>query len=356
MPNPEATRAVTVCPEPMQQSNSLDFKLVQRVCLLQQALDQALSSLAELKAQVQDKQYVETQLANTEKFANVQQQAIAHLKQELAQFTTIQNDLLSVMGYRLNELIDQQQEALDQLNIQFHQSHAELQAYLQYLGKQRQEYQHLSDDTEACRLAVQAEVMMARSMAVHLSQHLGLAKQYLGQLKSDLGNHHLNLGHIIKTIQAMIAELKSFEGSEVEAWTRSDSQPVTLELPSMTNLSELMLSTDDESDLTVIRAALRRQDRRSQELEAALLEHLAQKAQLQQRYQQVAAERDYYRKELYKLRSQQADLPVLPLDEVEAEPTLSENPPSLRSGDPKFRRRSQPHPPIQPFKPPEETL
>ncbi|MEL6763144.1 MAG: hypothetical protein AAFO87_05645, partial [Cyanobacteria bacterium J06607_6] len=61
-----------------------------------------------MKTQVQDKHWIESQLASTEKYANVQQQAIAHLKQELAQFAHVQHDLLNVIGYRLNELIDQQ--------------------------------------------------------------------------------------------------------------------------------------------------------------------------------------------------------------------------------------------------------
>ena len=123
----------------MQQSHSIDFKLVQRVCLLQQALDQALESLDELAAQLKDKHQVETQLASTEKYANVQQQAIAHLKHQLSQFTEIQNHLLGVIGFRINELIDQQQQGFDQLNIQFQQSHTELQRYLQYLTQHQTE-------------------------------------------------------------------------------------------------------------------------------------------------------------------------------------------------------------------------
>lgn len=105
----------------MHQSSSLDFKLVQRVCLLQQALDQALAALQDLRSQVQDKEWIETQLANTEKYANVQQQAIAQLKQHLSQFTEVQHRLLDVTAYRLNTLIDYQQAEFNRLRIQIQQ-------------------------------------------------------------------------------------------------------------------------------------------------------------------------------------------------------------------------------------------
>ena len=128
-----------------------------------------------MKTQVQDKHWVESQLASTEKYANVQQQAIAHLKQELAQFANVQHDLLNVIGYRLNELIDQQQQTFNHLSIEFQQSHAELQTYLQYLGRQRPVSPTAEPDTQAYCLTLEAEVRVDRPMAVHLSQHLNMA-------------------------------------------------------------------------------------------------------------------------------------------------------------------------------------
>lgn len=56
-----------------------------RIHQLEQALDQALSYVEDLRQQVQDQQRLEEQLATTEEYANVQQQAIVRLKQRLAE-------------------------------------------------------------------------------------------------------------------------------------------------------------------------------------------------------------------------------------------------------------------------------
>ncbi len=335
----------------MQQSHSLDFKLVQRVCLLQQALDQALDSLDELTAQVQDKYWVETQLASTEQYANVQQQAINHLKQQLAQFTEIQDHLLGVMGFRLNELIDQQQQGFDQLNLQFQQSHTELQTYLQYLTQQTGSM--AAQGTDSYYRSLEEEVMVARSMAVHLSQYLGLAKQHLAQLNADLDNHHLNLGQIIQTIQSMIAELAKFDQQSAKRRAASaKSLPAVAEITETQSPAEV--DTVEPPDVDALQATVRRQAARIEELQTALAEHVEQETQLHQRCQKVAAERNYY----YRLLQQQSD----PM-EVETEHLPLASPTShwpqpqaeLQSPDmPNRRQRSRPSQPIQPLRLPEE--
>ncbi|NJO11770.1 MAG: hypothetical protein HC873_21480, partial [Leptolyngbyaceae cyanobacterium SL_1_1] len=50
--------------------------MVQRICDLQQALDQALDSLENLQIRVATQHLVESQLIKTEHFANAQQQVI----------------------------------------------------------------------------------------------------------------------------------------------------------------------------------------------------------------------------------------------------------------------------------------
>ena len=338
----------------MQQSHSLDFKLVQRVCLLQQALDQALESLEDLAAQVQDKHWVETQLASTEKYANVQQQAITHLKQQLAQFTEIQDHLLGVMSFRLNELIDQQQQAFNHLNIQFQQSHTELQTYLQYLTQQQQTAPAFERGSEEHHLALEAEVMVARSMAVHLSQYLGQAKQHLNHLNDDLGNHHLNLGQIIKTIQSMIADLTKFDSAQATIQPQGVPAKEAAD-DSAGGRSLLSPAADEAPDATELAATVRRQNARIQELQAILTEHVHHETHLRQRYQELAAERDFYRRELQKLQQSQAAgqgsrlaLPA-PMLGGEAEPAGQPAPPTPL----KALRRSRPSQPIQPLRLPD---
>jgi len=67
------------------QAQALDHDRVARIYHLEQALDQALACIEGLKLQVHDQEFLEAQLATTEEFAYVQQQAIARLKLQLNQ-------------------------------------------------------------------------------------------------------------------------------------------------------------------------------------------------------------------------------------------------------------------------------
>lgn len=335
----------------MQQSSSLDFKLVQRVCLLQQALDQALSSLDELQAQVQHKQWVEIQLADTEKYANVQQKAISHLKQQLEQYTAVQNRLLRVMGYRLNELIDKQQKEFDALSIQFQQSNIELQTYLQYIGWRQQSAYVSEDDPEAYRTALEAEVMVARSMVVHVSQHLNTAQEYLDSLKENLGSHHLDVGQIIKTIQGMMADLQAFRYPELEELLDStaEEEPASSEVTAILDPEDVMDSVgeDQAEEDEVLYATLRRQSLRLLELESTLREHLEHETHLRQRCQTIAAERDHYKRELQKLRKTRAATDQQPKKSL-SQPAVDEFSSSPQSAQ-RSHRRLKPSQPIKPL-------
>ncbi len=326
----------------MPHSSSLDFRLVQRVCLLQQALDQALESLEELRAQVQDKQWVEAQLANTEKYANVQQQAVNHLKQQLGQFTDIQGHLLKVTAFRLNHLIDQQQLDFDRLSLHFQQGHSELQSYLKHLGQKHREDGDGSAEAEENLLALKAEVMMARSMVASLSKHLSLAKQQIDTIRAELKNQHFNLAHIIKTLHGMIDDLASF-GGYAQSTPEKQSQPASPAPDSC-----LAPTGYAEMDMGDLQTLARRQSLRIHQLETALTEHIEQEAQLRQRFQTLAAERDFYKQQLAKLGSAPAQLDVT----LTTEPIIAPGLPSLAhtqrlSAPPRRMCSSQP---IQPLK------
>ncbi|NJO75154.1 MAG: hypothetical protein HC833_16125 [Leptolyngbyaceae cyanobacterium RM1_406_9] len=56
------------------QSQSLEQQRVTRIYHLEQALDQALACLSDLRMQLQNQEILEAQLATTEEFAYVQQQ------------------------------------------------------------------------------------------------------------------------------------------------------------------------------------------------------------------------------------------------------------------------------------------
>lgn len=275
----------------MCQSNQLDFKLVQRVCVLQQALDQALDSIAEMQGQVKDKQWIETQLANTEQYANTQQQAILHLKQHVGQFTATQQQLLRVMLHRLTTMIDQQQTAFSRLQTQITQGKVELQTYLQYLGTQGNAGGALDSTSQHSNLKLEAEVMVARSVTASLSKQFDAAEIHLRTLTADLQNHYLTLDQIAQTLQGMLSNLNVLEASD-----SPDIQSVAV--------TDQVVHADQqpEVDTVILQSQLRRQKLKTHELEALLVDQFEQHARLKHRVQALAAERDYYKCQLAKVQ------------------------------------------------------
>jgi exonuclease VII large subunit len=66
------------------QAQAIIHNQIERIQHLEQALDQSLACAAEMRLQLVHQQFLENQLASTEEIANIQQQAIAQLKKQLA--------------------------------------------------------------------------------------------------------------------------------------------------------------------------------------------------------------------------------------------------------------------------------
>jgi predicted RNase H-like nuclease (RuvC/YqgF family) len=89
-----------------------------RIRALEQALDQSLASLDELQLQIVDQHFLERQLASTEEYANVQEQAIYQLRLQFEQQKTELEAQIQQTQDRLRaaeSLADAQQLELDQL-------------------------------------------------------------------------------------------------------------------------------------------------------------------------------------------------------------------------------------------------
>ncbi|MGD1907034.1 MAG: hypothetical protein ACFB0C_13700 [Leptolyngbyaceae cyanobacterium] len=323
----------------MPQEESLDFKLVQRVCHLQQALDQALYSLEDLKKQVQDQQWLESQLATTEKYANVQEQAIAYLKSQLTQLNSTQTSLLQQITTVLDDWVDHQQSTLNRLQFQIQQGEAELQTYLQHLRDQCQDGQHPTESRNASSLELEAEVMVARSMAVSLGGQLQSARHYTQTLTAMVHHHHGDLAHLTSALQGTLATLheataiehpEDFDSMESETAEQNALEPPAALVPA--------------DEMTALRHALRVQQVRIHELELSLSDQLGRQTQLKQRCQTLAAERDHYRRSA-NLQEQSAE----PEQPAELE-LLPEEAPSPTPLSWQRRRRLKPPSPIQPLK------
>jgi chromosome segregation ATPase len=191
----------------MVQDGSLDFRLVQRVCALQQALDQALLSLEDLRGQLQDQDWLETQLAKTEKYANVQQQAIAYLKSQLSQVTNHQRHVLHQLLVHLEDWVNGQQVALNRLQLQIDQGEAELQTFLQHIRTRSPDQSPFIPASNSCEMDLEAEVMVARSATVSLGTQLQAARYHLQTLTQVLHQHHGDMTQLAIAIQTMLNTL-----------------------------------------------------------------------------------------------------------------------------------------------------
>jgi chromosome segregation ATPase len=81
---PEDSPPSSVTPELLQLQDQVQTQQ-RRIRDLELALDQSIASLSDLRSQIVDQRFLERQLASTEEIANVQQQAIHHLKLQFAQ-------------------------------------------------------------------------------------------------------------------------------------------------------------------------------------------------------------------------------------------------------------------------------
>ena len=253
----------------MFQESSLDFKLVQRICLLQQALDQSMDSLDELRSQLEGHHLLESQLAQTEKFSNVQQKIIATLRQQLDEKNSWQEDVLQGVLAEAQTMIDHQQLELERLRVRIQQSQAEVMDYLVRLSSY---YQRSPRNLVEQDLELASEVMIVRSLTVSLSTQLQEAQQHIRELDSTLTHHQVGFARLRANLQGPETPIAA---SETLGF---DNDPAAL--------SEL----------------IRAQAIKLRERDRELSEQFGQQNQLKYRCQRLAAERDYFKQQLEQSR------------------------------------------------------
>lgn len=188
------------------QAQTLEHERVGRIYHLEQALDQALACIEDLKLQVHDQAFLESQLATTEEFAYVQQQAIARLKLQLNQ----QRQLLEAQASE-GELRDQaaqlvlsatesiaqgQQDVLEQLRSRLAQDQAEVYAHRRRLEKQLQDLQIALDSRQQRILELESESLTSRMTTASLEVQLAAAQQQIRNLCLSLNQHQASLANL----------------------------------------------------------------------------------------------------------------------------------------------------------------
>ncbi|MBD2231206.1 hypothetical protein [Phormidium tenue] len=256
----------------MFQESSLDFKLVQRVCLLQQALDQARETIEDMQEQVENHQMLQAHLSQTEEYSNVQQKIIVNLKQQLDAKDEWQAQVFEQLLVGVKGLVVDQQLELERLRSRIHQGQAEVQDYLVRL---KNYYQSLAmGRVTAQDLDLNSEVMIARSLTVSLSSQLQAAQQHVQHLDNTLTRHQVTLARM----QAYVNGGSQTMGEPVE----SSSAPLALP----TAAQEL------DDDPIALKAIVEAQRQKIAELSSQLGQQFHQQTSLKYRCQEIAAERD----------------------------------------------------------------
>ncbi len=270
----------------MSQPASIDFRLVARVCHLQRALDQALASLQELQAQIQNQQLLESQLAETEKFSNVQQQIIAQLKRQQSEQQQSQSQVLQDFMATTLALANRQKIELERLRIRTQQTHTEIQTYLIRI---RQQYQN-APDLVIPKINVsetEPEVMVARSLVVGLGSQIEAIWHHLQELDNIFNHHEIGLA----TLEG------SLEPPDPLSQTSANR-----------NLTNPSTQLDQTSNTFALNQKLKSKQLRVEELEAELTEQFKFQTRLKHHCQELAAERDHYKQQIQALEKQKADM------------------------------------------------
>ncbi len=253
----------------MFQESSLDFKLVQRVCLLQQALDQAKESLEEMQEQVANHEMLQAHLAQTEEYSNVQQKIILNLKQQLEAKDQWQHQVLDQIVVGIKDLVADQQLELERLRSRIHQGQAEVQDYLVRL---KNHYQSLAlGRSPTQELDLNSEVMIARSLTVSLSSQLQAAQQHIQHLDTTLTRH-----------QVTLARMQAYVSNSAHGLGGAISGSETLPPP----------RPDLDDDPVALKAIIEAQRQKIAELSTELGQQFQQQTSLKYRCQEIAAERD----------------------------------------------------------------
>lgn len=160
-----------------------------RVQQLEQALDQALVCLAELRLRLQEQQQLEMQLADTERYASMQQQAIGRLKLqlneqqqmlEMQQRETQQRDqAIQELLITIESMTQFQQQQGERLRSRLVQDQQEVQSHRSRLGKQLQGLQAVLALRQQRVVELEAETLASRRLSARLQQQLETAHRQI---------------------------------------------------------------------------------------------------------------------------------------------------------------------------------
>jgi chromosome segregation ATPase len=303
--DPTANEAVAESLEQMRLLSELtrlrsqDRERTARIHHLEKALDQALSCMDELRLQMQDQGLLETQLAATEKFASVQQQAIARLKARLKQQQqTIDAQLAE--AYERDRLyqeklaaaearFQEQQEELDRLRIQ-------LSSLTQANGRDgRNGHRESADATRQRMQELEESADYAQELSYRLQGQLEAAQQQVQHFAVALSAAE----NRIAEMESTLAQSQAAQGASLESGLRSA-------LPS--SAIRTRPAARRTNAIATLGQDLARAQIKADELEIELGRQMRLQTMWLQNNRELEAECDRYRARIADLEAQNSDL------------------------------------------------
>lgn len=291
------------------QARSLSHEQIERIRHLEQALDQSLVSLSEMQLQVVDQHLLEAQLASTEDISNIQQQAIARLKLQLAQQqqaldaqlteTQVRDRSLQTLLNTMEALTQAQQQELTQLQTQIAHDRADVQSYQQRLETQLEQLQADLNDQQERTLALETQSLDACTLADHLAARLEQAQAQVSELSQILSDRQVALEQLEVELQ--------------QAHRTLQEQEALLDSLQQTRLSNAsakvtVVAATSETAASAIAPDLAAAHARIAALEAQAAKQTTAQAMLRHACQELEEERDRQQARMAELENQTTDM------------------------------------------------
>ncbi|GAB4385335.1 MAG: hypothetical protein Kow00121_50140 [Elainellaceae cyanobacterium] len=280
--------------EELAQAEALKREQSTRIHHLEQALDQSLGYVEDLRAQLKDQDILENQLATTEEFSHVQQQAIARLKLQLAEqqqildaqvLETQQRDqAIQELMATIETMTQAQQQELERLKSYLAQDQVEGKNHRHLLAQQIQELQTTLESRQQRISELESETLSARTLTASLREQLTTAQQQIKDLSIRLQHHQADWTQLA----AQLAEAQSERIHSTHKPRASSSAEPGAALPLQPDLMHA--------------------HQRVEVLESQLAQHVKRHARWQHSHQQVEEERDRLQVRLTTLEQQSAEM------------------------------------------------
>ncbi|NJR64290.1 MAG: hypothetical protein HC772_01490 [Leptolyngbyaceae cyanobacterium CRU_2_3] len=265
------------------QAQALDQERVVRIFHLEQALDQALSYLEEMRLQLRDQAILEGQLAATEEYASVQQQAIARFKLQITEqeaaldaqiLETQQRDqAIQELLATIESMTQAQQQEIERLRLKLSHDQQEAQTHRSRIGKQFQDFQVALESRQNRVAELEAETLAARTLTTSLQGQLETSQQQIRELSTSLRQYRASLAQL----EAQIEQTHTVLEERQNGVTRFQRRPT---------------ASAEPASATVLQQDLAKALRQVEALEEQLAQQAIQQTRLQQNHQELEADRD----------------------------------------------------------------